>query len=124
MTKILKYKRIIAILLAFVMALPVMQPYSVRAETETDTDSFITKIVDQYEESKEAQEDAKSVREKAGNDYLYGNYGNDVLDGRSGDVIVLKYFMDKEDFRNYVLEFSDGTQCTISDAGSLCYNYY
>ena len=42
MIKILKYKRIIAILLAFVMALPVMQSYSVRAETETDTDSFIT----------------------------------------------------------------------------------
>ena len=53
--KIIKCKRIIAILLVLVMALPVIQPCSVRAETDTDTDSLVTKIVNQYKASKDAE---------------------------------------------------------------------
>ena len=52
-----------------VMALPVIQPCSVRAEIDTDTDSLVTKIVNQYKASKDAESDAKSVREKAGDWY-------------------------------------------------------
>ena len=57
---IIKYKRIIAILLVVFMLLPIIQPCSVRAET--DSSKFIIKIIHEYEVRQEAKEDVGSKK--------------------------------------------------------------